>query len=564
MADFNNMTESQIKEFIKDNYPAENSSCEWKEFKNLKNSFSGDESKDVVSYVSAIANMQGGELVIGVVDKTLEIAGTNTYNFDKYNIVYKLKEQCTNLSSEGLYVDELIAIDSGKKVWIIHIPKHLPRRPVYAHRKAWQRIEDSLVEMTPERMDAILSEPIAHQDWSAQIIPEASIDDLDPAAILEARKQFVSRYPEKEDEVKQWDDEKFLNKAGITIKGKITNTAIILLGRPESEHFISPAVCKIRWSRKNASGESNSDFDVFTIPMILAVEKLKNTIHNSKYVFSINGSLFPDEMPRYDAFTLREPLNNCIAHQDYSKSAMIEVIEYYNDRLIFRNFGQFIPNSVEDVVMEDCPESQYRNPFLVSAMKNVKMVETEGGGIRKLYERQRRKFFPMPEYDLSGGKVKVEIQGNILDEEFAKILISNPSLTLHDIILLDKVQKHKPLTDDEITMLRKKHFVEGRKNNLYLSSMVVKPLDNNELKSNYIRNKSFDDDFYKKLIVEYLSKFGQARRKDIDTLLMSKLSESLTQDQKFNKITNLLASLRQAGIIQVKEGSRIWILVKSR
>ena len=94
--------------------------------------------------------------------------------------------------------------------------------------------------------------------------------------------------------------------------------------------------------------------------------------------------------------------------------------------------------------------------------------------------------------------------------------------------------------------------------------MVVKPLDNNELKSNYIRNKSFDDDFYKKLIVEYLSKFGQAKRKDIDTLIMSKLSESLTQDQKFNKITNLLASLRQAGIIKVKEGTRIWILVKSR
>ena len=37
-------------------------------------------------------------------------------------------------------------------MWVIHIPKHLSRRPVLAHKKAWQRIEDSLVELTQERM----------------------------------------------------------------------------------------------------------------------------------------------------------------------------------------------------------------------------------------------------------------------------------------------------------------------------------------------------------------------------------------------------------------------------
>ena len=40
--------------------------------KNLKNSFAGDEKNDVVSYVSVIANMEDGHLVIGVQDKTLK------------------------------------------------------------------------------------------------------------------------------------------------------------------------------------------------------------------------------------------------------------------------------------------------------------------------------------------------------------------------------------------------------------------------------------------------------------------------------------------------------------
>lgn len=55
-----------------------------------------------------------------------------------------------------------------------NIPKHLSRRPVLAHKKAWLRIEDSLVELTQERMAIFLEEPIyTAQDWSAEIVPNA-------------------------------------------------------------------------------------------------------------------------------------------------------------------------------------------------------------------------------------------------------------------------------------------------------------------------------------------------------------------------------------------------------
>ena len=71
------MLELELQQYLLRNYPQENARCEWKEFKNLKNSFCGDEKDDVISYVSAIANMEGGHLVIGVKDKTLEIVGTD-------------------------------------------------------------------------------------------------------------------------------------------------------------------------------------------------------------------------------------------------------------------------------------------------------------------------------------------------------------------------------------------------------------------------------------------------------------------------------------------------------
>lgn len=562
------MTEQELQQYIRQRYPEENARCEWKEMKNLKNSFNGKEGNDVLSYVSAIANMEGGELVIGVKDQTLDIVGTdlsaltfNGFAATPLTATFKLVEQCVNLSSEGLRVEEFITEDTQKTVWIIHIPKHQPRRPVYAHRKAWQRIADSLVEMTQERMQRILSEPSAvFGDWTANIIEDATIDDLDPDAIRMAREKYTERHERRAKEIESWDDATFLNKAKITRAGKITNAAIILLGREESEHFLSPAVCVIRW-KLIAKEDKNKDFHNFHVPMIKSVEEITTGyIRNNNYVYTVSGNIFPENMMRYDVFTLREPICNAIGHQDYGMGARIELLEYEDEKLVIQNYGQFIPNSVEDVVEKDCPDSRYRNPFLMEAMCNIGMAETEGGGIRKLFVQQKKRFFPMPIYDLSGQKVRCEIQGKVLDENFAKILVNNPDLSLPEIIMLDKVQKmeYSSLTDDAVALLRQKKFVEGKRSSLYLSFKIVESSKHIGLKASYIKNKSFNDAYYKKLIEDYLLKFGSASRTDLDELLLDKLPDVLDETQKYNKVTNLLASLRRAGKIHVI--GRKWFL----
>ena len=200
------MTELELQQYLLREYPQENVRCEWKEFKNLKNSFCGDEKDDVISYVSAIANMEGGFLVIGVHDKTLEIVGTDTYNYDRQKAILRLTDRCANLSSEGLDIEEFITDDTKKKVWVISIPKHRPKLPVYAHDKAWQRIEDSLVELTSERLNAILEETSPTYDWSAETIIEATIDDLDSRALQKAREEYKSVHPRLAEEVDAWSD----------------------------------------------------------------------------------------------------------------------------------------------------------------------------------------------------------------------------------------------------------------------------------------------------------------------------------------------------------------------
>lgn len=412
--------------------------------------------------------------------------------------------------------------------------------------------------MTPERMDAILSEPIAGKDWSAEIIPQATLQDLDPKAVQVAREKYKELHPHKIEEIDSWDDLTFLNKAHITRQGKITNTAIILVGKEESSHFISPAVCQIRWQLKDG-GDENKDFRILSIPMILAVEEFQHLVRNTNYTFTLSGSMFPETMMRYDVFTLREPLCNCIAHQDYGKKTRIEVIEREDEFLLFRNYGQFLPASVEAVVEHNFPESEYRNPFLVEAMRNVKMVETEGGGIRKLYLQQKKRFFPMPEYDTSNGKVVCKISGNVLDENFARILVNNPELTIVEIMQLDRVQKHLPVTDDTIALFRKKGYIEGRKPNVYLSAKIVGTARQVGLKTSYVKNRSFDDDYFMDMILKYLKKFKQASRHDIDMLITDKLSDVLTDEQKKSKVGNILTKMRKKDLIRV-DVKKKWIL----
>lgn len=74
------MTEADLKHYLITKYPVENESCEWKEFKSLKHSFSGKAGDDIISYISALSNMEGGHLVLGIEDGTHNIIGIQDFN----------------------------------------------------------------------------------------------------------------------------------------------------------------------------------------------------------------------------------------------------------------------------------------------------------------------------------------------------------------------------------------------------------------------------------------------------------------------------------------------------
>lgn len=555
------MTELELQQYLLREYPQENARCEWKEFKNLKNSFCGDEKDDVISYVSAIANMEGGFLVVGVHDKTLEIVGTDTYNHDRQKAILRLTERCTNLSSEGLDIEEYITDDTQKVVWVIHVPKHRPKLPVYAHGKAWQRIEDSLVELTSERLNAILEETSPTYDWSAETIVEATLDDLDPKALQKARGEFKSVHPRLADEVDAWDDMELLGRAGVAIKGKLTKAAILLLGKPTSVHYLAPSVATVTWVLVDEHDEKR-DYEHFTIPFLLTVDEALAKIRNLNQRILPGGTLFPDIVKQYDEYSIREILHNAIAHQDYTMQERVTMVETPNS-VTFSNGGYFLPGSVRNAIEQTGPQKYYRNYALCQGMVSFNMIDTIGRGIRKVFTEQQKRYFPMPDYQIDQAKkeVTVKIYGKLINEQYYRLLKANPDLSLYDCIALDMVQKHETIDKDIAARLRKLHLVEGRYPKLFLSAYTAKTVDNKDLKTEYIRNKSFNDLHFKDMIVQYLRSFGGATRAELNTLLQSKLSDVLTEEQKIRKIGNMLSALKKDGKIRLSEKKK-WILVE--
>ena len=555
------MTELELQQYLLREYPQENARCEWKEFKNLKNSFCGDEKDDVISYVSAIANMEGGFLVVGVHDKTLEIVGTDTYNYDRQKAILRLTDRCANLSSEGLDIIEYITSDTQKKVWVIRIPKHLPKRPVYAHDKAWQRIEDSLVELTLERLNAILDEPLfTGSDWSAEIVPNAAIDDLDEVAIAKARVMFKkvhSRIPAEE--VNAWSVEEFLSNAGVMIDGGITRAAIILLGKPVSVFKLRPAVVRVTWSLRDEK-QDVVDYEHFTAPFILTVDQILAKVRNLTMREMPGGTLFPDVMQQYDDYSMREILHNCIAHQDYTLQERINLVENPGF-LYYANGGSFIPGTLQKALATHGPQRHYRNECLCNAMVNFNMIDIVGRGIRKIFNQQWERRFPMPDYEIDAAKkeVAVRLYGNAINEKYTKLLKDNKDLSLEDCILLDAVQKGHRLSESDAKNLLERGLVEGEYPDLTISLSIARQT---KQLPEYTKVKGLERDKIKQMALQYIQNAGEEGTKKNSLLdyLKDVLPQINSQEKNLRLLGNILSEMNTDGSVVLR--GKLWFACK--
>lgn len=518
------------------------------EFKEASNDFDTDRLGRYVSALSNEANLadiESGWLVFGVRNKTRQVVGTEYGSNPKR--LDALKRQINDDTEPSLTFRSISVVrHPGGRVIMFEIPAAPKGMPIAWKGHWYGRAGENIEPLSIDKLDAIRAQANM-LDWTAQTVDDAELSDLSEEAIAVARRGFIEHNASRisQEIIESWNDAEFLRHAGLVTKRGITRACILLLGKPEATYLLSPHTAELTWRLVG----QEAAYEHFGIPFVLSTSQLYARIRNIKIRLLPPDELIQHEVVKYDQGSVLEAIHNCIAHQDYTRFSRVSVTEY-PDRLEFVSVGSFFEGIPDEYALEGHMPRRYRNPVLVQAMTQLNMIDHLGYGIERMNRSQANRYLPLPDYDLSDpGEVRLTIYGNVVDEGYTKLLMQNSALPFEDVLALDHVQKGRPISDSALRRLRNKHLVEGRRPHLRVSAVVA---DATGTRASYLQARGQSDEYCCALITDYLKRHERASRATLDSIVFPALSSDLTDEQRNNKVKNLLAKLRRDNVIEYK------------
>ncbi|MFZ2217927.1 MAG: ATP-binding protein [Rhodoferax sp.] len=530
---------------------------EWLEFKEAKGGFDTDALGRYVSALSNEANLHGRAeswLIFGVKDKPSASTGTRPVVGSLFASspidLNDAKFQVFSHTAPSLGLGDPIAVAHpdcapGTRVLMWRIPAAAAGMPVAWKGHYYGRSGSSLGALPLNKLDSLRAQS-SLQDWSAVL----ASDDwalLDAAAI--ARGQYLYRrrhatHPQALAALQHQSVSDWLHGLRLAVNGQLTRAALVLMGKPEAATALGGPTPRLTWVLTDHTGtiQTHQHFD---LPLVMAIDQLVAKLRIIEVSLLPPRQTAPLNLPNYDDWVLREALHNCIAHQDYAQGGRIRVTES-PDSLTFFNLGSFLPGTVARVLGSRQPEQRYRNACLANAMVELDLMETLNSGVPKMFRLQRERFFPMPDFDFGSApdSVSVRIYGKTLDEKYVHALMATTELSLEDAILLDHVQKNQPLMPEQVKRLRAKNLVAGRGAKIFISAQVA---DATNSQNQYVLNKAFDDDYYKRMLINRLQ-LGPTSGVELRQLVIDKLPAVLNAQEKETKVKNLRTALRLRGL----------------
>ena len=534
------------------------------EFKIGNKNTSSDEIGRYVSALSNEANLRGLKsawLVFGVHNKTHSSPGSD-YPCDSTSLNRSggLKAQIVDGTNLGIAFVGVHVLPRGERANVIffEIPAAPQGMPVSWKGHFYARAGENLVALGLDKLDRIRTQCRA-TDWTAQVVEDATVDDLDMEAISFARRRYAEKHARSvsPDQVEAWPITTFLDKARLTRNGKITRAALLLVGREQSSNKLSPYLAQLVWK---LVGEEQAN-EIFRPPYLLTSTALYSRIRNVQVRMVVKGTLTQVEVPKYSERMVLEALHNCIAHQDYSRNGRIVVTEHV-DRLVLENSGNFFYGKPEDYITGEKTPPEYRNPQLVEAMSELNMIDTMGYGIHRMYADQAKRYMPMHDYEHTEDFVRMTIYGRIVNEDYSSLLVKCPELPIDQVVLLDRVQKGLKVPAEAVRTLRKVGLIEGRCPHLHISAEVARATGR---EIEYMRHKEKTGAQYQALLIDFIRKFPGMSRDKINEFMFDEIRGDLDDQQKRTKITNLLTVLRKKGKIENRgsDTQSKWFLIDS-
>jgi ATP-dependent DNA helicase RecG len=506
----------------------ENEQCEFKE---AKDQF---DSTKLTKYCAALANEKGGKLILGVTDKPpRDIVGTSAFPS-----ISKIRSQL--LDRLHLRIEVIEIQHHNGRVLVFIIPPRPTGRPIEYKGAYWMRSGESLVPMTPDKLQIIFAE--AEPDFSSQVCTKATFNDLDLNAIEVFRKMWI-RHSGNEN-LNILTPLQLLEDAEVIVDSGITYAALIMFGtRKALGKYLAQSEIVFEY-RSTESSTAFQQRKEHREGFFLIFDDLWDTINLRNDLHHFQDGLFMWKIPTFNESVIREAVLNSVCHRDYRLEGSVFVRQYPR-KIEFVSPGGFPPGiSPENILWKQSP----RNRRVAEAFSKCGLVERSGQGANRMFEQCVKESKSPPEF---GGtddyQVQLTLHGEVQDPLFLKFLEllgqkTQESFVTADFITLDLIYRAKKLPDwskSRLQKLRKAGVIElvGRKN--ILSRHYYEFIDK---KGVYTRKKGLDRDTNKQLLLKHIqdNKKHGSRLQELKDVL-----PSLSHDQ----VQTLLKELKRDDII---------------
>lgn len=484
-----------------------------------------DRRRCILGYVVALCNEKGGSLVIGMKDiYPHEVVGTK----QNEGSVGELESSIYRDTGIRPKIHELY--EDKKRVLVIEVPSR-PLGKIFKFEDVpLMRIGEELRPMSDEKYLEIIQEQ--EPDFSQKICENLSISDLDITAISILKEKYSIK--QNNPRFITLSDNQILSDLNLLINEKLTNAALILLGKEEVIKKKLPQASVMLEYRTLENQISFENRIAFTQPFFNMINDLWFTINLRNGSIPIQEGAYIFDVPFFNEEVIRESINNAITHRDYRIASEV-VIKQFPQRLDIINAGGFPIGVTIDNLLST--PSTPRNRLLADVLQKTGIVERSGQGVDKIYYNTLSEGKAEPDYSESNNfQVCLKLSAVIKDRAFAlfidsiqKDLSEEMKLSVLEIITLNKIKdkktSKKELDVEVINALLKKQLIEKRgKTNAIFYILSKDYYEFAEEKSKYYKFQELDDSQVLNHIIQFLNTEGKAKMLDLVNLFSGRLT----------------------------------------
>lgn len=196
-------------------------------------------------------------------------------------------------------------------------------------------------------------------------------------------------------------------------------------------------------------------------------------------------------------------------------------------------------------------------------MVHFNMIDTVGRGIPKMFKEQRRRFFPMPEYEIDEVEktVSVTIYGVSSDDAYTVLLKNDPSLSLMECLWLDAVRRHKTITKETANHVKDRNLIEGKAPRYNIVLSVARKA---QQVGHYTKETGLNKTAMVKFVLQLAGNAGPRgfKRAMAFEILKQSLPAGMSKSQKLNFLTHLLMENNERCFIVKSESGKSWIITE--